>query len=109
MARSAADLLLELNVVAGPTNESALAYRWQVPPPRANDLRQFRIGFVPDDAYCELDAEVSTVVADALYRLRAVGVSMKEGWPPGFSPTASYDNYAFLLGSILRAPRPMLR
>jgi amidase len=100
LARSAADLLLELNVVAGPTDEAALAYRWQLPPSRGNNLRQFRLGFVADDGYCPLDAEVAAVVADALDRIRAVGVSMKEGWPAGFVPSASYDNYSFLLGSI---------
>jgi amidase len=110
LARSAADLLLELNVVSGPVNEAALAYQWKVPPPRANDLRQFRIGFVQDDAYCPLDAEVATVVGNALDRLLRVGVSMKEGWPRGFEPNASYDNYSFLLGSIVsrHAPPPVI-
>lgn len=101
LARSAPDLLLALGVLGGPNGDMALGYRWLLPPPRAENLRRFRIGFVHDDAYCPLDAEVAAVVADALNRMSAVGISMKAGWPKSFDAQASFDNYAFLLGSII--------
>ena len=96
LARSAPDLLLALGVLAGPTDDGAVDSRWQLPPSRANNLRRFRIGFVHEDAYCPLDADVAAVVADALDRMRAVGVPMKEGWPAGFDPQAAYDTYPSL-------------
>jgi amidase len=43
MARSAADLALALDVIAGPDADDAVAWRLQLPPPRATALRDFRV------------------------------------------------------------------
>ncbi len=43
MARSAGDLSLMLDVVAGPDDAEALAYRLALPPPRHTDLKDFRV------------------------------------------------------------------
>jgi amidase len=43
MARSAGDLALMLDVVAGPDDAKALAYRLALPPPRHTDLKDFRV------------------------------------------------------------------
>jgi amidase len=42
MARSAADLALALDILAGPDEPNALAYRLALPPPRHTDLKSFR-------------------------------------------------------------------
>ena len=49
LARSAADLLLELAVLAGPAGDDARAYRWSLPRPRRSDPREYKIGVVLDD------------------------------------------------------------
>jgi amidase len=43
MARSAADLALALDVIAGPDEDDAVGWRLQLPPPRATALRDFRV------------------------------------------------------------------
>jgi amidase len=43
MARDAGDLMLELNVVAGPDISEAKAYRLALPPPRHGEIRNYRI------------------------------------------------------------------
>jgi len=43
MARSAADLMLALDAVAGPDADDAVAYQLRLPPPRAESLRAFRV------------------------------------------------------------------
>jgi amidase len=43
MARSAADLALALDVVAGPDDAQAIAYRLALPPPRHTALADFRV------------------------------------------------------------------
>jgi amidase len=43
MARSAGDLALALDVVAGPDDQEGLAYKLALPPPRHTDLRDFRV------------------------------------------------------------------
>ena len=43
MARSAADLALALDVIAGPDDAEAIAYTLSLPPPRHTTLRDFRV------------------------------------------------------------------
>jgi amidase len=43
MARSAGDLALALDVIAGPDDQDGVAYKLALPPPRRNDLRDFRV------------------------------------------------------------------
>src|SRR5450631_3690186 len=50
MARSAADLALLLDVIAGPDPlEAGKAYRLELPPPRHNDLKNFRVLLLDTD------------------------------------------------------------
>src|SRR5439155_17946429 len=51
LARSAADLRLELGVLAGPPPDEARAYRWKLPAPRRARLKEYRIGYVLDDPF----------------------------------------------------------
>lgn len=43
MARSASDLMLALDIIAGPDADDAIAYRLQLPPSRATEHRDFRV------------------------------------------------------------------
>jgi amidase len=43
MARSAGDLMLALDVIAGPDDTDAVAYSLQLPPPRTARLKDFRV------------------------------------------------------------------
>jgi amidase len=43
MARSASDLALALDVIAGPDDAEAVAYKLALPPPRHVDLKDFRV------------------------------------------------------------------
>jgi amidase len=106
LARSAADLRLELKVLAGPSGDDAVAYRWTLPEPRHTRLREYRVGMVLDDPFCPLDAEVAAVLAGAVDALRRAGVQVTEGWPPGFEPRASLENYLFLLGADTESAAP---
>jgi amidase len=43
LARTAADLALALDVLAGPDEQEAIAYRFALPPARHDDLKSFRV------------------------------------------------------------------
>ena len=101
LARSAVDLRLELEVVAGPSGDDARAYRWSLPNPRQSALSEYRIGVVLDDPFCPVDVEVADVLASAVATLRKAGVQMTEGWPRGFEPSAAFENYLHLLAPNL--------
>jgi amidase len=96
LARSADDLRLELETVGGPGALQAVAYRWTLPAARATRLRDCRLGFVLDDPFCPLTAEVAAVHARALDALRRSGATLHEGWPEGFLPQAAFESYFYL-------------
>src|SRR2546421_11295851 len=52
LGRSAADVALALDVVAGPDGADAVAWRLELPPPRHDDLAAFRVGLWLDDPRC---------------------------------------------------------
>jgi amidase len=99
MGRSAADLRVGMNVMAGPDGTEALAYRWSMPAPRRTRLRDYRVGFVLEDPACPVDAPVRKCMEDTIAALRAEGVTLREGWPSGIDPKAQYQTYLYLLMS----------
>ena len=60
MARSAADLGLALDVIAGPDELSASGWKLDLPPPRAERLEDFRVGYWIDDPLSPIDSAVRT-------------------------------------------------
>ena len=101
MARSAQDLLLGLEVIAGPEPEEATAYCWHLPPPRGTRLKDYRIGYVLDDPFCPVPPETKDILARAVDALRAKGVRLEEGWPAGIKPQEIFDNYFLLLSALV--------
>ena len=78
MARSADDLELALDVLAGPTDERAVAWRLALPPPRHARLRDYRVAAWLDDRDFPVDAEVGDRLRDAVEALRRAGVRVDE-------------------------------
>jgi amidase len=101
LARGAEDLLLAMQVLGGPGPLEARAYQWRLPGPRKATLRAYRLGYVLDDPHCPLDAEVGQVLRQAVNALEREGVSLTEGWPPGFDFEAAADAYHRLFSLTL--------
>ncbi len=84
MARSARDLELLLDVLAGPAGPEATAWRLTLPAPRAKELTRFRVAIlysadiaVVDDAYVER-------LRGLTQKLRNAGVAVDETARPAF-------------------------
>lgn len=73
VTRAAADLNLVLDVIAGPDAAHANAWTLELPPPRADELRDYRIGLWLDDSYCAVDADVTAVLESAVSHLTQAG------------------------------------
>jgi Asp-tRNA(Asn)/Glu-tRNA(Gln) amidotransferase A subunit family amidase len=95
-ARSARDLQLELGLLAGPAPEEAVAYRLQLPGPRAARLKDLRIGYVLSDPFCPPASEVAEVLSRAVEAIRKQGARLSEGWPPGVDLQRTADDWFFL-------------
>lgn len=78
LARSAADLDLALSAIAGPDAEHGVAWRLQLPPPRANSLAGYRIAAWLDDSYCAIDNELLTLYRRLVNDLRHAGARIEE-------------------------------
>lgn len=82
LARSPEDLALALDLVAGPLPDRAVAWRLELPPPRARRLREFRVAaWIHDDEFPP-DPEVGRVLEGVVDALREHG----SPWPKGPAP-----------------------
>lgn len=106
MARSAPDLLAALRVLGGPEGWDAKAWKWELPPARAANLKEFRVGYVLDDPMASPVPEVAAVLEKVIESLDRAGAKMKRGWPAGFQPAALLENYLFMLSAFTSSMAP---
>ncbi|HEV7552508.1 MAG TPA: amidase family protein [Candidatus Angelobacter sp.] len=106
LARSAGDLLAAIKVLGGPAGWDAKAWKWQMPEPRANSLKDFRVGYVIDDPIAPPTPEVRVVLENVVERLGRAGAKMKPGWPAGLKPAELMANYKFMLEAFFYSTAP---
>ena len=104
MARSAADLALLLDVIAGPDPmEAGKAYHLELPPPRHTQLKDFRVLLIDSDPVLPTDKAVRTGIEKLAANLGKAGVAVARQSPllPDFA--ASSRLYMRMLLSFLGA------
>jgi amidase len=91
MARSAADLSLLLDVIAGPDPlEAGVGYRLALPPPRHNELKSFRVLVIDSDPILPANAEIRDAIAKLAGNLARSGASVTRQSPllPDFAQSS---------------------
>ena len=106
MARSARDLALALNAIAGPAPDDAKAWTWQMPAPRRTRIKDFRIGCVLDDTAAPVIPDVAAVYENTLSAISKTGAKLDRGWPSGVDGRSHINTFAFLLSSLVTADMP---
>ncbi len=101
LGRSADDLALLLDVLAGPDAIDAKAWRLTLPPPRRRSLRDYRVAVWLDDPFSPVDAEVQARGTATVAALRAAGVTVDETARPVPDLGAVHRCYERLLWPIL--------
>jgi amidase len=104
MARSAADLSLLLDVIAGPDPlEAGKAYKLALPPPRHSELKNFRMLLIDTDPVMPTDKTVRGAIEKLAANLAKSGVSIERNSRllPDFA--ASSRLYMRMLMSFLGA------
>ncbi|THD51913.1 amidase family protein [Phenylobacterium sp.] len=76
LARTAADLGLALDVLAGPDEGEAVGYRLALPPPRHAKLAAYRVLLIADHPLTPLDDEIRAGLEDLAGRLEGLGVKV---------------------------------
>ncbi len=105
LARSAADLDIALEVLAGPDPRSARGWRLELPPPRRSRLGDFRVAAWLDDAECPVSSDLGELLESAVSNLEREGVSVDRKARP-VDPEASFGTYVRLLYSVMGAGFP---
>ena len=76
MARSAADLALALDVLAGPEPHEAVGYRLDLPGPRHAALKDYRVLIVEHHPAAALDPEIQAALEDVALALERAGATV---------------------------------
>ena len=101
LARSADDLALLLDVLAGPDAADAVGWRLALPPPRRRAFRDYRVAVWMDDPFAPVDAEVQAHGAATAEALRAAGLTVDERARPVADLGRVHRLYEKLLWPIL--------
>jgi amidase len=97
LARSAADLELLLDVLAGSDGPAAKAWRLRLPGPRATKLGDFRIGLIENSSVAPIDIDYQEAISRFVQRLEQAGASVRKGAHPSFDHAEAHDAYLKLL------------
>lgn len=100
LARSVDDLVLLLDVIAGPTPERAKAYSLRLPAARASSLKGYRVACWLEDERCALEPSVLASLQEAIASLERAGVRVERA-KPSFELRDAYKVYRALLDPIM--------
>ncbi len=106
LARSAEDLALALDVLAGPDATRGKAWKLALPAPRAERIDKYRVAAWLDDATFPVDRDVRRRLEATVEALRKAGVSVDTEARPGITLREIYDVYWRLLNPIVVSDMP---
>lgn len=106
MARSAEDLALALDVVAGPDRFRAPAWTLALPPPKAHTLRGLRVALWPSENGVPTSVEIADRVQQVGEALARAGAIVSDRARPAIVPADAYRTYLSLIASsgLVRLP-----
>lgn len=81
MARTAADLELALDILAGPDEHQAAAYQLSLPPARHDHLKAFRVLVIDDHPLLPVANDIRVALGRLADRLAAMGASVARSSP----------------------------
>jgi len=106
LARSAHDLELALDVIAGPDPGEDVAWRLDLPPARAETLAGLRVAVLPQIPWLPLDSEMAAAVDALASWLSARGAKVAEA-APAFDLREYYLDYQRILMTRITATTPL--
>ncbi|MEY4173745.1 MAG: hypothetical protein RI900_910 [Actinomycetota bacterium] len=101
MARSAADLRMLLDVLAGPTPDESVAWRLDLPEAPMRTLQGLRIGAWIDEPAMEIDAVMAGVLHAAVDAVEQAGAIVDRRTRPGVDVSKAWVEGARLIGAAV--------
>ena len=103
LARSVGDLELALDVLSGPGELDARAWRLELPPARRDRLSDFRVAAWLDDPACAVDSEIRMCLEQKVEQLRKAGARVDDRARPACDLGEMIRIYRRLLAPITSA------
>ncbi len=107
MARCADDLILALDILAGPDEADAVGYRLHLPAPRHKALKQYRVLIIDEHPLLPTEAGIRTALAGLSDRLRKAGCTVAHESALLPDLTALGVAYSELLMAFIGADMPI--
>ena len=104
LGRSADDLALSLNLLAGAEPLAATGWKLELPESRHKKLSDFRVALWLDDEDCVVDPEIVAMFNEMADALRQAGATVVDAKPAGHKEVSSI--YYFLLSAITGSSFP---
>jgi amidase len=101
MARSAADLELALQIMAGADEIDSLAWSVKLPKPRRERLADYRIAVMLDAPHAEVDREVMQQIQNVADAVAEAGATVSFSARPDFDTEEADELFQRLLGAAL--------
>jgi amidase len=99
LGRSAEDLALALDIIAGPDPIEAAGWRLDLAQPRSNALSDYRIAVMLDDPNCEVDREVQDILQCLVDFVAGEGAQINDRARPDVDTAELHAVYIKLLRS----------
>ncbi|MEM7015902.1 MAG: amidase [Pseudomonadota bacterium] len=106
LARSAADLELAVQIMAGPDRLEAAAVSVNLPTPSQKSLGDYKIALWKDDVMCPVSREVVSRIEQIGQIVEEAGGQVDEFARPDFTSEYSHDVYFNLLHAAMAARQP---
>ena len=107
MARSAGDLALAMEILAGPDRFQRPGWKLDLPAPAKKTLSEYRVVLWPTEQSAPVSREIADRVQQIGDRLAALGATVSDSARPNFVVEDSYEIYVSLLNSALSADQTL--
>ncbi len=106
LARSAEDLQLALDIMAGPTEREALGWQLQLAPPEVSSLSGLRVAVWATDPLAPVDEEIETAATRLGATLERLGARVSYSARPEFDLLKSHHTYLSLMNATMASGQP---
>jgi amidase len=107
LARSAEDLQLALDVIAGADEDEAVAWKLELPPARRENLGDYCVAVLPPIAWTPVDDEIMAAQDRLATQLGQVGAQVQQAQPEALGDLREYHRvYNSLLSALNNTGRP---
>jgi len=106
LARSAEDLAVAMDVVAGADPLNAPGWKLDLPRPTMRGLEDYRVALWPSDDAAPVSAEIADRVQAVGETLASLGATVSDTARPEIDVERAYHIYLYMLNGVLTAGRP---